>query len=205
MARARPIPFVFHQAFEYLCAGALVELSVHLRHSSLLVIAAVCLALSALTARGPLGIARVCAPRVHALLDGVLAVALAAAPILPALRPGLEGTVVVEIVAVGLVRVSTLTRYVRVAAVPVDDAASALTSGAAGADARRFGPALARGLGYATGRTAERLPDAEAALRRSARHVSARWPGAEAALRRGTRRAVRHAARLARARRDNTT
>ena len=123
----------------------------------------------------------------------------------PPCVPASTGTVVVEVVAVGLVRVSTLTRYVRVAAVPVDDADSALTSGAAGADARRFGPALARGLGYATGRTAERLPDAEAALRRSARHVSARWPGAEAALRRGTRRAVRHAARLARARRDNTT
>jgi len=54
----------------------LAGLSIHIRHSALLVIAAGAFALLAVTARGPLGLARVCGPRLHATLDIVVALAV---------------------------------------------------------------------------------------------------------------------------------
>ena len=86
------------------------------RHSGLLLAAAGAFALLAVTARGPLGLARVCGPRLHATLDIVVALAVAAAPLVPALRPDITGIVVVEVAAVAWVRLATLTRYTRLAA-----------------------------------------------------------------------------------------
>ncbi len=93
----RPIPFVAHQLLEYLLAGALAELSIHIGHSGLLLVAAGAFALLAVTARGPLGLARLCGPRLHATLDIVVALAVAVAPVVPRLRPDASGIVVVEL------------------------------------------------------------------------------------------------------------
>lgn len=203
MFRRRPIPFLAHQLLEYLVAGALAELSIHIRHSGLLLAAAGCFALLAATARGPLGLVRVCGPRLHAMLDIVVALAVAAAPIFPALRPDITGIVVVEVAAVAWVRLATLTRYTRLAA-PVHAgagltgplrASSAVADGpgsspsagpgtASPVDAPALpaqGATVLRGLGVAAGRSARRLPEAEDKLRSGARHAG------------------RHAARLHRA------
>ena len=98
-------------------AGALAGLSIHVGHSGLLLVAAGAFALLAVTARGPLGLARVCGPRLHATLDIVVALAVAAAPIVPALRPDITGIAAVEVAALAWVRLATLTRYTRATAV----------------------------------------------------------------------------------------
>jgi len=86
---------------------------VHIRHSGLLLVAAGAFALLALTARGPLGVARLVGPKLHATLDVAVAVTVAAAPLLPAFRPDITGTLVVEVAALAWVRLATLTRYTR--------------------------------------------------------------------------------------------
>jgi hypothetical protein len=160
-------------------------------------LAAGAFALLAVTARGPLGLAKVCGPRLHGTLDIVVAVAIAAAPILPALRPDLTGIAVVEVTALAWVRLSTLTRYTRPAAARGDaqggdtqpsdpvsgdpvrgDAASGTSAAAPGLPFT--GVVVARGLGILAGRSARRLPQAEERLRG------------------GARQAGRHAARLQR-------
>jgi hypothetical protein len=167
---------------EYILAGALAELSVHIGRSGLLVAAAGAFALLALTARGPLGIARVCGPKLHGTLDIAVAVAVAAAPLFPTVRPDLNGIVVVEVAALAWLRLSTLTRYTPSA--PRDagtGAAAGLTtvmdphiegqrSDASGA-APPTGAVMARGLGILAGRSARRLPAAEETLRSGARRA----------------------------------
>ncbi len=149
--------------------------------------AAAAFASLALTARGPLGLARVCGPRLHLPLDIAVAVALAAAPVVPALRPDGVGIVVVELAALAWVRVATLTRYAKASVVATGPGAGPARevagparvqgSRAAGAAGAR-GAAVARGLGTLAGRSARRLP------------------GAGDTLRSGSRQAGRHAARL---------
>ncbi len=195
--RPRPIPFLAHQLLEYLVAGALAGLSIHIRHSGLLLVAAGAFALLAVTARAPLGLARVCGPRLHATLDVVVAVAVAAAPILPALRPDITGVAAVEVAALAWLRLSTLTRYTRLPApsrhatlagrgAGVTDGAvtdGAVTDGAVTDDTAAgptTGAMVLRGLGIVAGRSARRLPEAEEKLRG------------------GARQAGRHAARLQR-------
>jgi hypothetical protein len=156
-------------------AGALAGLSVHIKHSGLLLVGAAAFALLAVTARGPLGLARVCGPRLHATLDIVVAVALAAAPLLPALRPDITGIAVVEVTALAWIRLATLTRYTRTAAAPESELARDEATPAPP------GSALLRGLGMVAGRSARQLPEAEEKLRT------------------GARQAGRHAARVQRA------
>ncbi len=173
-------------------------MSVHIAHSGLLLAAAAAFALLALTARGPLGLARVCGPRLHATLDIVVALAVAAAPIVPALRPDITGIVVVEVAALAWVRLATLTRYTRAPA-PADDAprlagppvpADPVTRGTGPVDVPAPpapGAVVLRGLGILAGRSARRLPEAEEKLRT------------------GARQAGRHAARLHRTWRNPTS
>jgi hypothetical protein len=180
-----------------------------------LVIGAGALVLMAATARGPLGIARLCGPRAHATLDVFVPIAIGLAPILPALRPEPIAIVVVELAMVATLRVGTLTRYTRAPAVTDNAGApergvtsATVISADAAADTNpgtarpKYAPALARGLGNLAGRTARRLPDADAAVRRGAREAGRRVPDAEAALRRGARYAAERAARLTRPDRD---
>jgi hypothetical protein len=162
-------------------AGALAELSVHIARSGLLLAAAGAFALLAVTARGPLGIARLCGPRLHGALDIAVAVAMAAAPILPAFRPDTTGILVVEVTALAWIRLATLTRYTRPApGSPPSTVASPTT--VASSDAPVVPPppgaVVARGLGLLAGRSARRLPNADEKLRA------------------GARQAGRHAARL---------
>ena len=106
----RRFPFWVLQVTEIVVALIFVDISIHVAHGDLLVVAALAMAALAITAHGPLGIVRVCGQRLHVLLASVLAVLLALAPIVPALRPDVQGIIVIEFGAVGLFRVATLTR-----------------------------------------------------------------------------------------------
>ena len=116
--------------------------------------------------------------------------ALAAAPIVPALRPNVTGILVVEVTALAWVRLATLTRYSRVppaGAVAGADGATptSVTPPAQGTPGGATlpptpGAVIVRGLGFLAGRSARRLPDAQDKL-----------DG-------GARQAGRHAARLQR-------
>jgi hypothetical protein len=170
-----------HHLLEYVLAGALAELSVHIGRSGLLVAAAGAFALLALTARGPLGIARVCGPKLHATLDIAVAVAVAAAPLFPTVRPDLNGIVVVEVAALAWLRLSTLTRYTPSAPGGAGTGAAASLTAVMDPNiegqrsdagtAPATGAAVARGLGILAGRSARRLPAAEASLRSGARRA----------------------------------
>ncbi len=157
-------------------------LSIHIRHSGLLLVAAAAFALLAVTARAPLGLAKVCGPRLHATLDVVVAVAVAAAPILPALRPDITGIAAVEIVALAWLRLSTLTRYTRLPAasgggtlvgdgVTVSNNTVGNDTVGDGAGPPTTGAVVLRGLGILAGRSARRLPEAEEKLHGGARQV----------------------------------
>jgi hypothetical protein len=197
--RRRPIAFGLHQFLECLVAVALVLLSVHIGRSRLLLAAGVVFGLLALTARGPLGLLRVCGRRLHAVLDVGVGLLLAASPLVPALRPGVAGIVAVELAAVALLRVSMLTRYsARLDPTPLaaksgvvrSDAspASAIDTGPVTTD-EPPGPALAafHGLGRMVAGAQARLPDAQTALEAGARHAG----GQAGRLQRAWRRAGR--------------
>jgi hypothetical protein len=106
----RRFPFWVLQATEIVVAFIFVDISIHVAHGDLLLVAALAMVALAITAHGPLGIVRVCGQRLHVLLASVLAVLVALAPIVPALRPDIQGIIVIEFGAVGLLRVATLTR-----------------------------------------------------------------------------------------------
>jgi hypothetical protein len=107
---SRPFAFWVLQVTELVVAFILVEVSVHVNGGSLLVAAAGILAVLAVTAQGPLGLLRICSQRFHVALALGASVLVAAAPIVPALRPDLEGIIVIEFAAIGVIRVATLTR-----------------------------------------------------------------------------------------------
>lgn len=109
LARRRWIPFWVMQAFEIAVAVVFVDLSVHVNHGGLMVVAALAFFALAVTAQGPLGVFRVCNQRLHLLLAMVLAGVVAVAPVIPALRPDIEGIIVIEFGAVGMIRLATLT------------------------------------------------------------------------------------------------
>jgi len=111
-ASRRWLPFWVLQAAELAVAFVFVDVAVHLTSQGSLLAGAAVLALLALTARGPLGIVRVCPRRLHVLLVPVVSAAIALSPILPVLRPDLTGIVVAEFGAIGLVRLATLTRTI---------------------------------------------------------------------------------------------
>lgn len=105
----RWLPFWLLQVMELVVAFIFVDISVHVGNSGLLVAAALAFALLAVTARGPLGIVRICRPWLHLTLVVSVAVVVALAPILPAARPDIEGIIVIEFGAIGLIRLATLT------------------------------------------------------------------------------------------------
>jgi hypothetical protein len=107
--RGRWLPFWSLQVVELIVAFAFVDISIHVGNSGLLVAVAIALVALAATAQGPLGIFRICPPRLHLVLVVVTASVAAIAPVIPALRPDIEGIIVLEFGAVGLIRVATLT------------------------------------------------------------------------------------------------
>jgi hypothetical protein len=203
--RRRPIAFGFHQLFEYFFAVALALLSVHIGDSEVLLTAAIVLGLLALTARGPLGVVRICGSRLHGGLDVVAGVLLALSPLVRALRPGAIGIVAIEVVAVAWLRVTMLTRYTARAgstdsgmAVAAGAEAGSVTdagpgsneasSGPATSGAATSGPALSavRGLGRMTARARNRLPEGRATLDSGARRMGAGAGRLQRAWRRAT-------------------
>lgn len=191
--RRRPIAFGVHQLFEYFLAVALVVLSVHIGHSDLLVAGGAIFGLLAVTARGPLGLVRICGPRLHAVLDVAAAVLLAGAPLVRPLRPGVLGIVVIELVAVAWLRVTMLTRYTSrarsVATDPVATTPSPSVNGdQEGADTTPGSTLSAmRGLGRMTAGARNRIPEAKTTLDSGARQMGAHAGRLQRAWRRATR------------------
>ena len=132
VSRQRWLPFWVLQVTELVMAVALAYFSVRVSHGGVLVVAAGVFALLALTARGPLGILRICGPRLHVTLTIVCSVLLALAPVVPAFRPDIQGIIVLEFVMVGVIRLATFTRLVA----PVGPGAGAGAGAGAGRRAR---------------------------------------------------------------------
>jgi hypothetical protein len=153
---------VVHQLLEYVLAGVLVEVSLHTRRAGLPLAGAAAFVLLASTARGPLGMARVLGGKPHAVADVGVALALAAAPLVPALRPDALGIVAIEVIAVMWLRVATLTRYAPFQPSPLDASESPVPStqggrpGAPAAAPVAASTAMARTLGLFAARTARR-------------------------------------------------
>jgi hypothetical protein len=143
-------------------AGALVEMSLHTARPGLLLAGAVAFGLLALTARGTLGVVRVCGPRLHAALDVVVALALVVALFFRAVRPGTLGIVAVVVVCLLWLRVVTLTRFATPARHPTTQGAGAPSTPERPQGREAPVPsskALARTMGLFAGRTVRRLPD----------------------------------------------
>jgi hypothetical protein len=195
---------------ELIVAFVFVDISVHIGNSGLLLAVAAALVVLAVTAQGPLGIFRVCPPRLHLILVVVVAAMAAVAPVIPALRPDIEGIIVLEFGAVGLIRVATLTdatRPDRAAAVRrrPDTAVIDVTATAAGSsngepEPPRPSPAGTTGgpaSGDASGAAARWAGRTAAAAATSGRQVVARHrPEAEERVKRTLRSAGRLAGRF---------
>ncbi len=210
--RPRPLPFWVVQATELIVAVIFVDISVHVRGGSLLVAAAAAFAVLAVTAQGPLGLVRLCPQRLHLTLVVAAAVVVAAAPLVPALRPDVEGIIVVEFGAVGLIRVATLTRSSdyragvagtrrqRESARIIDATASVVDRSVPGdpSSANRRTGAPGHAAGTAPGGTAARSAGRAAGTATAAgrRLVAKHRPGAEARLKRSLRNAGRWAGRM---------
>jgi hypothetical protein len=97
------------QATEVAIALIFMELLIHVSNGGLLVVAAIVFFILAVTARGPLGVFRICSQRLHLMLAIAAAVAVAVAPVIPAIRPDVQGIIVIEFGAIGLIRLATLT------------------------------------------------------------------------------------------------
>jgi hypothetical protein len=103
------LPLWLLQVLELAVAYLLVSQSVHVAGGSLLAASGILLGLLTLSVQAPLGVIRICSPKVHLVLVRVLSVCMAAALVVPASRPDLEGIVIVLFAAVALVMLSTRT------------------------------------------------------------------------------------------------
>jgi hypothetical protein len=185
----RRFPFWVLQATEIVVALIFVDISIHVAHGNLLLVAAVAMVALAITAHGPLGIVRVCGQRLHVLLASVLAVVLALAPIIPALRPDIQGIIVIEFGAVGLFRVATLTRTDGVRSVNagsrgrvrvIDTTATVMGTAAPPGPAPSPGPSATPGPGTPVDSAARRAGRASGTVVTTGKRVAAKYrPEAE--------------------------
>jgi hypothetical protein len=184
------------QATEIAVAVIFVDISAHIHHGGLLVVSALAFLVLAVSADGPLGIVHICAQPLHVALIIAAAIATALAPLIPGIRPDIEGLVVLEFGAVGIIRVATLTqitvsprtdpagrrhrsKVIDTTATVVDTTPSANRDGTKpGYDIRTGnGPsrkdaatdAAARWAGRTAGAAAKHRPEAEAQVRRTIR------------------------------------
>lgn len=221
-AGRRWIPFWVLQASEVAMAIVFMELLIHVSKGGLLVVAAIAFFTLAVTARGPLGVFKICSQRLHLTLVTTVAVAVAVAPVLPAFRPDVQGIIVLEFGAIGLIRLATLTlasdhpravgapprrrrgRVIDATATVVDDRApdratgDRTTTDRTTTDRTTSGRATSEGAttpaAGAAARWAGRTTGAAAA---SAKKLSARYrPEAEAQVKRTIRGAGRIAGRM---------
>ncbi len=171
----RWLPFWVIQATEFGVAVVLADVSIHVSHGGVLIAGALLFFALAITADGPLGLARVCSRRLHLVLVIVASVLLCVASLLPGLRPDVEGLIVVGFAAVGLIRLATLTqsgpvavsarttRWTRAGAPVIDTTATVADPGAP------------TGAGTAPGPPTRRA--ASAAPAASSTDAAARWAG----------------------------
>ncbi|MGH9097090.1 MAG: hypothetical protein ACRDWB_06670 [Acidimicrobiales bacterium] len=104
----RVIPFWILQLAEILSVLALADLSLHVSRGGVLAVAGAVFAALALTADGPLGVIRIFGRRLHVGMAVVAAVLVAVSPVIPSIRPDIEGIIILELVAVGIIRLATL-------------------------------------------------------------------------------------------------
>ncbi len=104
----RVTPFWILQVAEILSVLALADLSLHVSRGGVLAVAGGVFAALALTADGPLGVVRIFSRRLHVKLLVVAAVLVAASPAVTLFRPDVEGIIILELVAVGIIRLATL-------------------------------------------------------------------------------------------------
>ena len=155
----RWIPFWALQAAEVAVGLVFADISIHVANGGFLVVAGVADAGLAITAKGPLGIFRLCGQRLHVVLAMVVSTVIALAPLVPVLRPDIQGIIVLEFGAVGVFRLATLTRTDGLRGTgrpagmgadgPVIDTTATAT--VAGADARRPTPDAGPAAGPADG------------------------------------------------------
>jgi hypothetical protein len=106
----RWIPFWGLQVSEVIVGIAYADTSIHVSRGGVLIGAAVAYFALAVTARGPLGIFRLVGQKVHVMLVMAVSAVVAISPVFATLRPDIEGILVLEFGAVGLIRLATLTR-----------------------------------------------------------------------------------------------
>jgi hypothetical protein len=104
----RITPFWILQAAEILSVLALADLSLHVDRGGVLAVSGGVFAALALTTDGPLGVIRVFGRKRHVLLAVVAAVLVALSPIVSPIRPDIEGILILEIAAIGIIRLATL-------------------------------------------------------------------------------------------------
>jgi len=104
----RVTPFWVLQVAEILSVLALADLSLHVSRGGVLAVGGAVFAALALTAAGPFGIIRIFGRRLHVILVVVAAFLIALSPVVAAIRPDVEGIIILEIVAVGIIRLATL-------------------------------------------------------------------------------------------------
>lgn len=105
---SRVTPFWILQLAEILSVLALADLSLHVRRGGVLAVAGAVFAALALTADGPLGVIRIFGRKFHVWLVVVVAVVVAVSPVISSIRPDVEGIIILELVAVGIIRLATL-------------------------------------------------------------------------------------------------
>jgi hypothetical protein len=105
---SRVTPFWVLQLAEILSVLALADLSLHVSRGGVLSVAGAVFAALALTSDGPLGVIRIFSRRLHVRLVVVAAVVVAVSPVISVIRPDVEGIIILEVVAVGIIRLATL-------------------------------------------------------------------------------------------------
>jgi len=103
------IQFWALQILELGVAFLLVTQSVHVGRGGILIACGVVFGLLALTAKGPLGVFRVCSQRLHVLLVAGAAIAFGALTFVPAIRPDVEGLLVMVAAVVAVVFLASRT------------------------------------------------------------------------------------------------
>ena len=103
------LPLWLLQVLELAVAYLLISQSVHVARGGVLAACGILLGLLTLSLKAPLGVLRICSPRLHLVLIRVLALSMAATVAVPTSRSDPEGIVIMLFAAVALVMLSTRT------------------------------------------------------------------------------------------------
>jgi len=200
------IQFWAFQVLELGVAFLLITQSVHVTNAVVLVVTGVLVALLAVTANAPLGVVRICSQRLHMVLVVSVAVIGAAAMLVPAFRPDVQGILVMALAVVAIVALATRTTVSSGSAKPsrrsrrtgargpVIDATATVVDPSAGAQADDVEPPSPADTPDTVLRRAGRTTGAAAAVGKRA--VDEHRPQVEEQVKRSLRGAGRLARRL---------